>query len=124
MKGAKLFMAAATAAVAFTGIASTFDTAEAARRCKPGYVWRDSADGDGICVTPQERDDAHKQNQNAENNRQVGGGAYGPKTCRQGYVWREAFPGDTVCVTPYERQKAKEQNASSSGKQVRRWRPY
>ncbi len=85
----------------------------AAAGCKPGYVWRDAQDGDGVCVTPAERDEAKKQNANAANNRVVGGGAYGPNTCRNGYVWREAFGGDVVCVTPYEREKAKQQNANS-----------
>jgi hypothetical protein len=74
-------------------------------------------------VTPAERDVAKMQNANGENNRQKGGGAYGPKTCRQGYVWREAFPGDTVCVTPYERAQAKSQNSGSKKNEVsHRWR--
>ncbi len=87
----------------------------AAAGCKSGYVWRDAKDGDGVCVTPGERAEAKAQNANAANNRQVGGGAYGPNTCRMGYVWlwREAFAGDVVCVTPYERQKAKDQNAAN-----------
>lgn len=73
--------------------------------CKPGYVWRDSFDGDTFCVTPAARQQVHNQNPN----RQPGGGAYGPKTCKPGYVWREKFKGDTLCVTPAERQKAKGQ---------------
>src|SRR5262249_55418615 len=83
----------------------------AAAECKSGYVWRDAKDGDAVCVTPAERAEAKAQNANAENNRKVGGGPFGPNTCRDGYVWREAFAGDVVCVTPYERQKAKDQNA-------------
>jgi len=67
-----------------------------------------------VCVTPEDRDEARRQNANARNNRQAGGGPYGPNTCRQGYVWREAFNGDVVCVTPYERQKAKQQNADAA----------
>jgi hypothetical protein len=94
------------------GLAAAVDTAAAA--CKPGYVWRDAKDGDGVCVTPDDRAEAKKQNANADNNRQVGGGAYGPNTCRTGYVWREAFAGDVVCVTPFERDKAKKQNAESA----------
>jgi hypothetical protein len=83
--------------------------------CKPGYVWRDAQDGDGVCVTPTERSDAKKQNANAANNRVVGGGrSYGPNECRVGYVWREAFAGDVVCVTPHERQVARRQNAQNS----------
>jgi hypothetical protein len=34
-----------------------------AAACKPGYVCRDAWDGDGVCVTPRERDVAHRQNQ-------------------------------------------------------------
>jgi hypothetical protein len=88
-------------------------TGTALAGCKSGYVWRDAKDGDGVCVTPDERAEAKAQNANAENNRKVGGGPYGPNTCRDGYVWREAFAGDVVCVTPFERQKAKNQNAAS-----------
>lgn len=85
----------------------------AAAACNPGYVWRDAQDGDGVCVTPDDRAEAKAQNANAANNRRVGGGAYGPNTCRDGYVWREAFAGDVVCVTPHEREKARQQNAES-----------
>jgi hypothetical protein len=76
--------------------------------CRSGFVWRDAKDGDGVCVTPDERDIAKKQNANARNNRAEGGG----NTCRSGYVWREAWVGDTVCVTPTERAAAKSQNAN------------
>jgi hypothetical protein len=85
----------------------------AAAECKSGYVWRDAQDGDGVCVTPDDRTEAKAQNANAANNRKTGGGAYGPNTCRDGYVWREAFAGDVVCVTPHERDKARKQNAES-----------
>ncbi|MCI0559122.1 MAG: hypothetical protein MN733_11550, partial [Nitrososphaera sp.] len=46
----------------------------AAAGCKPGYVWRDAQDGDGVCVTPAERAEAKAQNANAANNRRGGGG--------------------------------------------------
>jgi hypothetical protein len=91
-------------------------TGTALADCKSGFVWRDAKDGDGICVTPQERAEAKAQNANAENNRKVGGGPYGPNTCRDGYVWRNAFAGDVVCVTPFERQQASNQNAAGPGK--------
>ena len=45
--------------------------------CRPGFVWRDARDGDGVCVSPADRDEAKRQNANAANNRQSGGGAYG-----------------------------------------------
>jgi hypothetical protein len=78
--------------------------------CKSGYVWRDAKDGDGVCVTPEERAEAKAQNANAANNRRAGGG----NTCRDGYVWREAFVGDAVCVTPHERRTARNQNSASA----------
>jgi hypothetical protein len=81
----------------------------AAPSCKPGFVWRDARDGDGVCVTPEERQIAKQQNANAANNVQLGGG----NTCRTGYVWRDAWDGDGVCVTPYERDQAKRQNQIS-----------
>lgn len=93
--------------------------AAAAAACKSGYVWRDAADGDAVCVTPADRAEAKAQNANAAGNRAPGGGASGPNTCRQGYVWREAFGGDTVCVTPFERQKAQRQNAAAASHAVR-----
>ena len=86
-------------------------TGTALADCKNGYVWRDAKDGDGVCVTPQDRAEAKAQNANAENNRKVGGGPSGPNSCRDGYVWREAFAGDVVCVTPFEHQKVSDQNA-------------
>ena len=88
-------------------------SAAGAAPCPSGLVWRGAAAaGDSVCVTPQERDDAQRQNANGPNN-QAGGGDNGPLTCRQGYVWREAFAGDTVCVTPFERDQAKQENAGN-----------
>jgi hypothetical protein len=95
-------------------LAFALTTDAAMADCKSGYVYRDAKDGDGICVTPGERSEAKAQNANAENNRKVVGGPYGPNTCRDGYVWREAFAGDVVCVTPFERQKARQQNAANA----------
>ncbi|MFF4392555.1 hypothetical protein ACFY0G_38305 [Streptomyces sp. NPDC001552] len=45
----------------------------------------------------------------ANPNRQPGGGDYGPNTCKPGYVWRGKWEGDTQCVTPAERDSAKGQ---------------
>ena len=73
--------------------------------CKSGYVWRDAKNGDGVCVTPDERAEAKKQNAAAAFTGKKGRG------CRDGYVWRDAWNGDGVCVTPHERTKAKQQNA-------------
>ncbi|MER6252449.1 hypothetical protein ABT224_13935 [Streptomyces sp. NPDC001584] len=74
--------------------------------CKPGYVWRDSFDGDALCVTPEERQRVHDANPN----RQPGGGASGPSTCKPGYVWRDSYNGDALCVTPEERQRVHDAN--------------
>ena len=85
-------------------------TAEAG--CKSGYVWRDARDGDGVCVTPDERDIAKRQNANGPNNRTAAGG----NTCRSGYVWREAFPNDYVCVLPQTRTQAQVDNAQAGNR--------
>jgi hypothetical protein len=61
----------------------------AAAACAAGQVWRESFEGDTVCVTP----DARFRNADG--------------TCRSGYVWRDSFPGDTVCVTPAQRAAAK-----------------
>jgi hypothetical protein len=78
--------------------------------CISGYVWRDAKDGDGVCVTPDRRDQAHRDNAMADQ-RRASGGAYGPDTCKSGFVWREAFEGDHVCVTPDVRDQAVQDNA-------------
>ncbi|MFF2192523.1 hypothetical protein [Streptomyces sp. NPDC058157] len=120
----RYMMVLTTAAFVAGGIASLPTSASAASRaapaveagvkagvkadalpCPSGYVWRDSYDGDALCVTPAERDRVHALNPN----RQPGGGAYGPWTCKPGYVWREKWVGDTLCVTPAERDRAKGQ---------------
>jgi hypothetical protein len=31
-------------------------------RCKPGFVWRDAFDGDGVCVDPPARERVHQEN--------------------------------------------------------------
>ncbi|WP_407841295.1 hypothetical protein ACE1OC_40630 [Streptomyces sp. DSM 116496] len=69
--------------------------------CKSGYVYRDAWEGDGLCVTPQQRDAAHAQNPNRQP---------GSNQCAPGYVYRDAWEGDGTCVTPQERDKAHAQN--------------
>jgi hypothetical protein len=81
--------------------------------CLPGYVWRDARDGDGVCVTPADRDVAH--NQNAEGQFTHLPGTNG---CRPGYVWRDAWDGDGVCVTPSERDQVHRQNAEAASHSV------
>ncbi|WP_053712778.1 hypothetical protein [Streptomyces sp. XY413] len=65
-------------------------------QCQSGYVYRDSYEGDGVCVTPEERDKWHKFNPNRQP---------GTNQCKSGYVWRDAWDGDDTCVTPKERDK-------------------
>lgn len=97
---------------AFAPTANPFDLAYAASPCKQGFVWREAANGDVVCVTPAERSDAKAQNANGPNNPERNPALQhaGPNTCRTGYVWRDAFGGDAVCVTPHERSQAAEQN--------------
>ena len=78
--------------------------------CKSGFVWRDAKDGDGICVTPNERAIAKQQNANAANTSTPSGG------CKSGFVWRDAWDGDGTCVTPAERSAAKLQNINSASR--------
>ncbi|MFG2978252.1 hypothetical protein ACGFYY_35365, partial [Streptomyces sp. NPDC048331] len=70
-------------------------------QCKSGYVYRDSYEGDGTCVTPGERDAAHAQNPNRQP---------GSNQCKSGYVYRDSYEGDGTCVTPGERDAAHAQN--------------
>jgi hypothetical protein len=82
-------------------------------RCASGYVWREAFPGDVVCVTPETRAQAARDNAEAEARKQPGGGEYGPNTCRSGYVWREARPEDLVCVTPEVRTQAAEDNRAA-----------
>jgi hypothetical protein len=97
---------AATSAGTDVRAAAFSTTTAAAKPCQPGFVWRDSFEGDAVCVTPQERDAVH----NANPNRQPGGGASGPATCKSGFVWRDSFEGDALCVTPQERDAVHQLN--------------
>jgi hypothetical protein len=83
--------------------------------CIQGYVWREAAPGDNVCVTPAVRDATQAQNANAVQNRDPNG-AYGSNSCKQGFVWREAFDGDVVCVTPDVRAATKADNAAAASR--------
>ncbi len=78
--------------------------------CRTGYVWREAAYDDHVCVKPAARALAQQENRTA-NSRIDPAGAYGPYTCIAGYVWREAFEGDVVCVTPERRNAVALENA-------------
>ncbi len=84
--------------------------AQPTSQCAQGYVWRMASPTDYVCVTPQAREDAAKENDLANERREPNGGAYGPNTCRPGFVWREAFPGDFICVPPHARTRIAEEN--------------
>ena len=86
--------------------------------CKDGFVWREAFVGDYTCVPPGRRDQARRDNSDAQRRIAPGGGAYGPNTCRQGYVWREARNGDLVCVTPETRALTAEENRLSAQRTV------
>ncbi|WP_197417527.1 hypothetical protein [Mycobacterium sp. GA-2829] len=85
--------------------------------CISGYVWREAAPGDNVCVTPAVRDATRAQNAQAVANRDPNG-AYGSNSCKQGFVWREAFDGDVVCVTPDIRTATKADNAAAASRKV------
>lgn len=80
--------------------------------CLSGYVWREAAPGDAVCVIPQSRDLAAAENAAAALRREPGprGGLW---YCLQGYVWREAFAGDYACVTPAARDRVAAENAAA-----------
>jgi hypothetical protein len=75
-------------------------------QCLSGFVWRDAAANDGVCVSPESRGLA------VEENRTAGTHRAGANTlnCVSGLVWREAFAKDTVCVTPARRTAVREEN--------------
>src|SRR5687768_8478184 len=73
--------------------------------CKQGFVWREAVAGDHVCVLPEVREKARKDNAEASARRNPNGGDYGVDTCKQGFVWREVIPSDHVCVIPPTRQE-------------------
>ncbi|WP_193047233.1 hypothetical protein [Mycolicibacterium baixiangningiae] len=85
--------------------------------CINGFVWREAAPGDNVCVTPAVRDATAAQNGQSIANRDPNG-AYGSNSCKQGFVWREAFDGDVVCVTPDIRAATKADNAQAASRKV------
>ena len=106
----------ATAGVGAGSAATPGPRANISDRCLQGFVWREAAPSDHVCVPPETRARVARQNQEALSHRLPNGGAYGPNTCVPGYVWREAFAGDVVCVTPEERAQAAEDNRLAPGR--------
>lgn len=105
------FAAAVTITILGTGSAAPAQPA-----CRSGYVWREAFPGDAVCVSPQARDQAQRDNALAASRRQPGGGPHGPNTCRQGYVWRAARENDLVCVTPTVRDQVIADNAAAASR--------
>jgi hypothetical protein len=84
-------------------------------RCLSGFVWREAAANDNVCVAPDSRTRAAEENRTAGTHR-AGGNTL---NCVPGLVWREAFPNDTVCVTPGRRAEVREENRSATQRQIR-----
>lgn len=85
-------------------------------RCLQGFVWREAAPTDHVCVTPALRAQAAADNAQAAARRNPAGGPFGPDTCLQGFVWREAFPNDHVCVVPATRTQAAADNQAAASR--------
>lgn len=88
-------------------------SARAQTPCIEGYVWREARPGDRVCVIPQSRALAARENALTAYRRVAvpRGGVY---DCRPGWVWREAFATDRVCVTPAARDRVRAENAMSA----------
>lgn len=61
--------------------------------CKSGYVWRAAFSGDGVCVTPANRDLVAQETRDGPSHTLSNG------FCHSGFVWRETRPEDHVCVS-------------------------
>jgi len=86
--------------------------------CMRGFVWRDAAPNDHVCVRPNVREQARVDKSQATARRNPNGGPYGSNTCLSGYVWREAFAGDVVCVTPQTRSQAARDNRQANARKA------
>lgn len=108
--------------------------------CVQGLVWREAYPKDHVCVTPESREQAERDNIEAVNRikvtkqtvtRKIGpfvvdrrtyyvsGGDYGVDTCKEGYVWREARPSDHVCVSSAIREQTRTENANAARNTVK-----
>ena len=77
--------------------------------CRPGFVWRQAAPEDLVCVGYLSRDRIALENRLAASRRDPLAPP-GSSACRDGLVWRLAVDGDTVCVTPRVRDRVREEN--------------
>ncbi len=87
--------------------------------CKDGFVWREAIENDRVCVVPEARAQAVKDNANAASRREPNGGASGPDTCQIGFVWREVVPSDHVCVLPQIRDQTTLENSKFEDNRAR-----
>ncbi len=87
--------------------------------CLSGFVWRQAIPADHVCVSPDHRNVAAKQNADAAMHRMPNGGPSGPDTCLPGFVWRDAFANDHVCVTPADRAQAADDNRLGPSRTVK-----
>jgi hypothetical protein len=87
--------------------------------CRQGYVWREAAPYDHVCVSPATRQQSWNENNMAASRVNQFDHAYGPDTCQGGFVWREATPSDHVCVVPEVRSQARADNAEASSRVAR-----
>ena len=101
------------------GAARPTQAAGAADGCRQGYVWREAAPGDHVCVSPATRQQARTENGMAAGRVNRVDHSYGPDTCQGGFVWRETTPTDHVCVQPEVRSQARADNAAASSRVAR-----
>lgn len=87
-----------------------------AESCAPGFVWREAAPGDRVCVAPQRRQAVIQTN--ASGRRMA--------TCPSGLVHRLAVAarpgvdrGDILCVSPAERDLVRQENAAAYSRTFR-----
>jgi hypothetical protein len=81
--------------------------------CLDGFMWRQATPSDHVCVTPDVRAQAARDNALAAKRRSATSGTFGPDLCVAGFVWREAVPGDRVCVTPATWQQVHDDNRTA-----------
>lgn len=77
-------------------------------KCLAGYVFRDAAPGDKVCVLPTTRDRAAADNLDAPNWVNADG------TCLFSRVYRLAVPGDKVCVSATTRAQVVSDNKTAA----------
>ncbi len=79
--------------------------------CQNGYVWRQAAIFDHVCVQPWEA--AQAAYDNSQTAARGNDTPWTPLACNPGYVWREAWGGDYTCVDPPQRQQVYDDNSNA-----------